>query len=120
MKLKSKLIFILVFLFIFINVAYASDNNMTELTADDGIGESSIDSLILKENSSVGQENSSNKSQPVISIDSTKVEKELGWKRTYNFEEGIKETINWYVNNQDWINNILNGDYKNAYKPLND
>ena len=48
-------------------------------------------------------------------IDSTKVEKELGWKRTYNFEEGIKETINWYVNNQDWINNILNGDYKNAY-----
>ena len=53
-------------------------------------------------------------------IDSTKVEKELGWKRTYNFEEGIKETINWYVNNQDWINNILNGDYKNAYKPLND
>ena len=73
MKLKSKLIFILVFLFIFINVAYASDNNMTELTADDGIGESSIDSLILKENSSVGQENSSNKSQPVISIDSTKV-----------------------------------------------
>lgn len=49
-------------------------------------------------------------------IDSTKVEKELGWTRTYTFEEGIKETIDWYVNNQDWINNILSGDYKNDYK----
>ena len=49
-------------------------------------------------------------------IDSTKVEKELGWDRTYTFETGIKETINWYVNNQDWIDNIKSGEYKNAYK----
>ena len=49
-------------------------------------------------------------------IDSTKVERELGWKLSYTFEEGIKETINWYLNNQEWINNILSGDYKNAYK----
>ncbi len=49
-------------------------------------------------------------------IDSTKVEKELGWTRKYNFEDGIKETIDWYVNNQDWVNNILSGEYKNAYK----
>ena len=49
-------------------------------------------------------------------IDSSKVEKELGWTRTYTFEEGIKETIDWYVNNQDWIENILSGEYKNAYK----
>ena len=49
-------------------------------------------------------------------IDSSKVEKELGWSRTYTFEEGIKETIDWYVNNQDWIENILSGEYKNAYK----
>ena len=49
-------------------------------------------------------------------IDSTKVEKELGWNRTYNFETGIKETIDWYVNNTDWINNIKSGEYKNAYK----
>ena len=49
-------------------------------------------------------------------IDSTKVEKELGWTRTHTFEEGIKETIEWYVNNQDWVNNILSGEYKNAYK----
>ena len=49
-------------------------------------------------------------------IDSTKVEKELGWDRTYNFKDGIKETVDWYLNNQDWIDNILSGEYKNSYK----
>ena len=49
-------------------------------------------------------------------IDSSKVERELGWDRTYNFEDGIKETIDWYVNNQEWINNIKSGEYKDAYK----
>ena len=49
-------------------------------------------------------------------IDSTKVEKELGWTRTYNFEEGIEETIDWYLNNQDWVEDILSGEYKKAYK----
>lgn len=49
-------------------------------------------------------------------IDSTKVQKELGWDRTYTFEDGIKETIDWYLNNTDWIDNILSGDYKEAYK----
>lgn len=49
-------------------------------------------------------------------IDSTKAEKELGWTRTYTFEEGIKETIDWYLNNTEWIDNILSGEYKEAYK----
>lgn len=49
-------------------------------------------------------------------IDSTKAEKELGWNRTYTFEEGMKETIDWYLNHQDWVENILSGEYKNAYK----
>jgi len=49
-------------------------------------------------------------------IDSEKTEKELGWDRTYNFEDGIKETVDWYLNNQEWINNILSGEYRNAYK----
>ena len=49
-------------------------------------------------------------------IDSTKSEKELGWNRTYTFEEGIKETVDWYVNNQEWINNIKSGEYKKSYK----
>ena len=49
-------------------------------------------------------------------IDSTKVEKELGWTRTYSFEEGIKSTIEWYVQNQEWIEEIISGNYKNSYK----
>lgn len=49
-------------------------------------------------------------------IDSTKSEKELNWNRIYNFEDGIKETVDWYLNNQEWIDNILNGTYKNSYK----
>lgn len=49
-------------------------------------------------------------------IDSTKVEKELGWTRSYVFEEGIKETIDWYLENTNWIDDILSGEYKEAYK----
>ena len=49
-------------------------------------------------------------------IDSTKAERELGWQRTYTFEDGIKETIDWYLANQAWIDNILSGEYRNAYK----
>ncbi|MCI8346508.1 MAG: dTDP-glucose 4,6-dehydratase [Bacilli bacterium] len=49
-------------------------------------------------------------------IDSTKAEKELGWDRTYTFEKGIKETVDWYLKNTDWLDNILSGEYKQAYK----
>ena len=49
-------------------------------------------------------------------IDSTKVERELGWNLTYNFEDGIKETVKWYLNNKEWIENIKSGEYKNSYK----
>lgn len=49
-------------------------------------------------------------------IDSSKVEKELGWTRSYSFDEGLKETIDWYLEHEDWIQNILSGEYKEAYK----
>ena len=49
-------------------------------------------------------------------IDSSKAEKELGWNRSYIFEDGIEETIDWYINNQEWINNIKSGEYKKSYK----
>ena len=49
-------------------------------------------------------------------IDSSKVEKELGWERTYNFSDGIKETVDWYLNNETWIEDIKSGNYKNAYQ----
>lgn len=49
-------------------------------------------------------------------IDSSKLERELGWTRSYTFEQGIKETIDWYLSNQDWIEDIKTDEYKNAYK----
>lgn len=49
-------------------------------------------------------------------IDSSKSERELGWHLTYNFEEGIKETVDWYLANEKWIDDIKSGKYKDAYK----
>ena len=49
-------------------------------------------------------------------IDSSKVEEELGWKLTYNFNKGIEDTVNWYINNEEWINDIKSGKYRKLYK----
>lgn len=49
-------------------------------------------------------------------IDSSKAERELGWECTYTFEDGIKETVDWYLNNQDWIDNIKSRAYQKVYK----
>jgi dTDP-glucose 4,6-dehydratase len=46
-------------------------------------------------------------------IDPTKIQNELGWKPLYNFDEGIKLTIKWYLENKSWWNNIISGEYKN-------
>lgn len=48
-------------------------------------------------------------------IDPTKIETELGWKPTYNFDTGIKQTIQWYIDNKPWWQNILSGDYQNYF-----
>jgi dTDP-glucose 4,6-dehydratase len=49
-------------------------------------------------------------------IDATKLNKELGWKPSVTFEEGLSITIDWYLNNQEWLNNIINGEYQNYYQ----
>ncbi|MGL4347012.1 MAG: dTDP-glucose 4,6-dehydratase, partial [Chitinophagaceae bacterium] len=49
-------------------------------------------------------------------IDPTKLYKELGWKPTYSFEKGLEETVDWYLQNQNWINRIVSGDYMNYYQ----
>lgn len=49
--------------------------------------------------------------------DSSKVEKELNWHPTHNFESGIKETIKWYKDHTGWIKDIETGKYKDSYKP---
>ncbi len=46
-------------------------------------------------------------------IDCTKIKTKLGWERKMTFEQGLKATVHWYLNNPEWINNILNGSYKN-------
>lgn len=45
-------------------------------------------------------------------INCNKIEKELGWKPKHNFEDGLKETIQWYLNNEDWVKNIQSGEYQ--------
>lgn len=45
-------------------------------------------------------------------IDPTKLTEELGWKPNHNFETGIKETIQWYLNNKDWMTRIQSGEYQ--------
>ena len=49
-------------------------------------------------------------------IDASKINKELGWKPSVTFEEGLSKTIDWYLNNQEWLNNIINGEYQNYYQ----
>ena len=51
-------------------------------------------------------------------IDPTKIETELGWKPKYNFETGIKETIKWYMDNQEWMDNVTSGDYLKYYEKM--
>ena len=53
-------------------------------------------------------------------IDPTKIENELGWKPIYNFDTGIKQTIQWNIDNKDWIDNITSGEYKDYYKKMYD
>lgn len=51
-------------------------------------------------------------------IDPTKIHNELGWLPETRFEDGIKKTIEWYLNNQEWWENIINGEYKNYYSKM--
>ena len=49
-------------------------------------------------------------------IDPTKLETELGWKPTYNFDTGIKQTIQWYLDHKQWWENIISGEYQNYFE----
>lgn len=51
-------------------------------------------------------------------IDSTKLHKELGWSPSLQFEEGIEKTIKWYLDNQQWMDNITSGEYEKYYKEM--
>ena len=53
-------------------------------------------------------------------IDSTKLQKELGWEPSLQFEEGIEKTVRWYLDNEEWLNNIISGDYMKYYFDMYD
>ena len=51
-------------------------------------------------------------------IDSRKLQKELGWEPSLQFEEGIEETVKWYLDNQEWMDNVTSGDYQKYYENM--
>jgi dTDP-glucose 4,6-dehydratase len=51
-------------------------------------------------------------------IDASKLEKELGWKPSLKFEEGLEKTVDWYLSNQEWTEKITNGSYKDYYQKM--
>ncbi len=48
-------------------------------------------------------------------IDATKLNQELGWSPSLQFEEGLEKTVDWYLNNEDWVNDITSGSYQHYY-----
>ena len=54
------------------------------------------------------------------SIDNTKINKELGWSPSYNFEEGMEKTITWYLENVEWMEDIVSGEYMRYYNKMYD
>jgi dTDP-glucose 4,6-dehydratase len=51
-------------------------------------------------------------------IDSSKLQRELGWEPSLQFEEGIEKTVRWYLDNQDWMDNVTSGDYQRYYEDM--
>ena len=51
-------------------------------------------------------------------IDSRKLQKELGWEPSLQFEEGIEKTVRWYLDNQDWLDGVTSGDYQKYYDEM--
>lgn len=53
-------------------------------------------------------------------IDATKINRELGWEPSVTFEEGLSETIDWYLNNNEWLSNVTSGSYTQYYSKMYD
>ena len=49
-------------------------------------------------------------------IDASKIKNELGWEPSLQFEEGLNKTVDWYLNNQQWLQRVTSGEYQNYYK----
>lgn len=51
-------------------------------------------------------------------IDASKINKELGWEPSVTFEQGLEKTIDWYLSNKEWLNNVTSGDYQAYYQKM--
>ena len=51
-------------------------------------------------------------------IDSSKLQRELCWEPSLQFEQGIEKTVRWYLENQSWLDNVTSGDYLNYYEEM--
>jgi dTDP-glucose 4,6-dehydratase len=51
-------------------------------------------------------------------IDASKLEKELGWKPSILFEDGLSKTVDWYLENQDWVEKVTSGSYQEYYDQM--
>jgi dTDP-glucose 4,6-dehydratase len=51
-------------------------------------------------------------------IDASKINRELGWKPSVTFEQGLSETIDWYLSNEEWLNNVTSGNYQQYYEHM--
>ena len=51
-------------------------------------------------------------------IDANKINKKLGWKPSVTFEQGLNQTIDWYLGNEQWLKNVTSGNYQSYYKKM--
>ena len=51
-------------------------------------------------------------------IESRKLQKEIGWEPSLQFEEGIEETVKWYLDNQEWMDHVTSGEYQKYYENM--
>ena len=51
-------------------------------------------------------------------IDASKLKNELGWTPSLQFEEGLEKTVQWYLDNEEWMNNVTTGEYERYYEEM--
>ena len=51
-------------------------------------------------------------------LDSSKIKKKLGWQPKVSFEDGLRRTVEWYLNHQDWVEKVISGEYAKYYEKI--